>query len=369
MYWQGRTALHACKEHTVTASSVPPVTNTPADLPICVAALYRFTGFKDPAGLRGPLLQACETNGVKGILLLAGEGINGTIAGSDAGIEAVLAHIRQLPGCADIVVKFSRAPSMPFLRMKVRLKKEIVTMGIEGTDPNHIVGTYVAPKDWNALLQHPDTILIDTRNDYEVAVGTFEGAVDPKIKTFREFPEWFRQKREQLEAQGRKPRVAMFCTGGIRCEKSTAFAKAEGLEDVYHLEGGILKYLETIPQEESLWRGECFVFDQRVTVGHGLKPGNLELCHACRAPLSPQDKASAQYEAGVSCPHCHGTQSVHNRARHAERERQTRLAAERGETHLGMNMAQERARKRRLREEELERQQTLRQKVLDRLRD
>lgn len=353
----------------MTARSAPPTAPNPDDMPICVAALYRFTTFEDPASIRTPLRTLCEENGVKGILLLAREGINGTIAGSDAGIQAVLTHIRQLPGCADIEVKFSRAPSMPFLRMKVRLKKEIVTMGIEGTDPNHIVGTYIAPKDWNALLEHPDTILIDTRNDYEVAVGTFEGAVDPKIKTFREFPEWFRQNRDRLLAQGRKPRVAMFCTGGIRCEKSTAFAKAEGLDEVYHLEGGILKYLETIPQEESLWRGECFVFDQRVTVGHGLKPGNLELCHACRVPLSPEDKSSPLYEQGVSCPHCHGTQSERNRARHAERERQAQLAAERGEAHLGMNMEQERARKRKLREDEIERQQALRQGVLDRLRD
>lgn len=353
----------------MTVSSVPPAAEFSADTPVCVAALYRFTAFENPVAMRAPLLATCEENGVKGILLLATEGINGTIAGSDAGIEAVLAHIRQLPGCADIQVKFSRAPSMPFLRMKVRLKKEIVTMGIEGTDPNHIVGTYIAPEDWNALLQHPDTILIDTRNDYEVAVGTFEGAVDPKIKTFREFPAWFRENRERLLAAGRKPRVAMFCTGGIRCEKSTAFAKAEGLDEVYHLEGGILKYLETIPKSDSLWRGECFVFDQRVTVGHGLKPGNLELCHACRAPLSPQDKLSPQYEAGVSCPHCHDKQNERNRARHAERERQARLAAERGEAHLGMNMAQERARKRKMREDEIQRQQTLRKNVLDRLRD
>lgn len=369
MYWQGPDRLHTSKEHTVTARSAPSAAENPADMPICVAALYRFTNFANPAEIRPSLLATCEEHGIKGILLLAKEGINGTIAGSDAGIKAVLAHIRQLPGCENIEVKFSRAPSIPFLRMKVRLKKEIVTMGVEGTDPNHIVGTYIAPKDWNALLQHPDTILIDTRNDYEVAVGTFEGAIDPKIKTFREFPEWFRQNRDRLLAEGRKPRVAMFCTGGIRCEKSTAFAKAEGLEDVYHLEGGILKYLETIPQEESMWRGECFVFDQRVTVGHGLRPGNLELCHACRAPLSPEDKASPLYEGGVSCPHCHDKQDERHRARHAERERQARLAAERGEAHLGMNMAEERARKRKLREEEIKRQQSLRQKVLDRLRD
>nr|WP_230975435.1 rhodanese-related sulfurtransferase [Acetobacter garciniae] len=328
-------------------------------MPVCVAALYRFTPFENPQALRAPLLALCTAHGVKGILLLADEGLNGTIAGDDAGIQAVLAHIRTLPGCTRTEVKFSRAATIPFLRMKVRLKKEIVSMGVDGIDPNRSVGTYVPPEDWNALLRDPDTILIDTRNDYEVAVGTFEGALDPRTKTFREFPQWFRDNREKLLARGSKPRIAMFCTGGIRCEKATAFVKAEGLEDVYHLQGGILKYLETVAPEQSLWRGECFVFDQRVTVRHGLEPGTLELCHACRAPVSAQDKASPLYEPGISCPACHDQWDGTGRTRHAERERQAQLAARRGEPHLGADMAAARARKRRQREDEIRRQHAL----------
>lgn len=346
----------------MTTSATPatqPETPT-TDLPVCVAALYRFTSFAQPEALRPILQDSCVAHGVRGILLLAHEGINGTIAGPDAGIQAVLEQIRALPGCADIEVKFSRAPAMPFLRMKVRLKKEIVTMGVDNIDPNHCVGTYVNPQEWNTLLRDPDTVLIDTRNDYEVAVGTFENALDPQIKTFRDFPQWFRQNRERFEATGRKPRIAMFCTGGIRCEKATAFVRAEGLDEVYHLHGGILKYLETMPEEESLWQGECFVFDQRVTVGHGLKPGTLELCHACRAPLTPEDRQSPLYEAGASCPHCHGRWDASHQTRHAEREHQTRLAAQRGTGHLGANMAEERARKRQKREEELRYQRALR---------
>lgn len=329
---------------------------TDTSLPICVAALYRFTPFENFADLRGPLQAACDKNGVQGTLLLAHEGINGTIAGSDAGIEAVLKHIRAMPGCAAIEVKFSRAPSMPFLRMKVRLKKEIVTMGVPGLDPRSDVGHYVAAEEWNALLEDPDTILIDTRNDYEVAAGTFEGAIDPKTKTFREFPGWFREHRAALLAEGRTPRIAMFCTGGIRCEKATAFVKAEGLNDVYHLQGGILKYLENIPEEKSLWRGECFVFDQRVTVKHGLEPGSLDQCHACRMPLTAEDMASPQYEHGVSCPHCYNERDDKQRARYAERERQALLAAERGDVHLGAHMDEIRERKRRERDAEIRRQ-------------
>lgn len=305
------------------------------ELPIRVVALYRFTPFDDCEAIRGPLAKLCCSQGVRGILLLAHEGINGTIAGSDDAIEKVLAHIRTLPGCAEIEVKESRAPELPFLRMKVRIKKEIVTMGVPGTDPRAIVGTYVDPADWNALINDPDTILIDTRNDYEVAVGTFRGAIDPKISTFREFPDWFRAKRQEIEAEGRTPKVAMFCTGGIRCEKSTAFAKAEGLEAVYHLKGGILKYLETIPEEKSLWDGECFVFDQRVTVKHGLEPGQYSVCHACRRPVSDEDKMSPLYEEGVSCPACHDERTEAQRRRYADRERQTQIAAKRGQHHLG----------------------------------
>lgn len=331
------------------------------DLPICVAALYRFTPFANFQDLQAPLRAVCDANGVKGILLLAHEGINGTIAGTDAGIAAVLAHVRALPGCEKIEVKFSRAPAMPFLRMKVRLKKEIVTMGVPGLDPRSEVGTYLKPDEWNRLLADPDTILIDTRNDYEVEVGTFKNAIDPKIKTFREFPEWFREHRAEWTQQGRTPRIAMFCTGGIRCEKSTAFVKAEGLDEVYHLEGGILKYLETVPADQSLWEGECFVFDQRVTVKHGLEPGSLKLCHACRAPLTDEETLSEHFEPGVSCPHCYAERTEKQRARYAERERQAQLAEERGESHLGAEMAAVRARKKQERAEQAARQQALRE--------
>ncbi len=236
--------------------------------PLVVAALYQFTPFPDREAVREPLLALCLAQGIKGTLLVAHEGINGTIAGTEDGIAAVIAHIRALPGCADIAVKYSSAAAMPFGKMLVKLKKEIVTMGVPGVDPTALVGTYVEPKDWNALIADPDTIVIDTRNDYEFTLGHFDGAIDPGTPTFRDFPAWFRANREQL---GEKPRVAMYCTGGIRCEKSTAFLKAEGIDDVFHLKGGILKYLEDVPAEESLWRGGCFVFDERVSIGHGLQ--------------------------------------------------------------------------------------------------
>ena len=306
--------------------------------PVRIAALYHFTRFDDPESLRAPLQALCEEQGVRGTLLLAGEGINGTIAGSNEGIQAVLDHIRALPGCADLEVKESRADRMPFYRSKVRLKKEIVTMGQPDLDPVDGVGTYVAPEDWNALISDPNTILIDTRNDYEVQIGTFEGAIDPETKSFREFPEWFRAKRAEFEAEGKTPRIAMFCTGGIRCEKSTAFVKAEGLDEVFHLKGGILKYLEDIPEEESLWRGECFVFDERVSVKHGLEVGEHSLCRACRMPLSEADKARDTYVEGVSCHHCHSTRTDEQRARYAERHRQSQLARQRGEAHVGRKL-------------------------------
>ncbi len=304
-------------------------------LPVRVVALYRFTPFSDCTALRQPLARLCCSLGVRGILLLAPEGINGTIAGSDAAISQVLDHLRTFPGCADLEVKESRAATMPFLRMKVRLKREIVTMGVEGIDPLSEVGAYVEPGDWNTLISDPDTIVIDTRNDYEVAIGTFRGAIDPQITTFREFPDWFRAKRDELAASGRRPKIAMFCTGGIRCEKSTAFAKAEGVDEVFHLKGGILRYLETVPQAESLWDGECFVFDQRVSVKHGLEPGSYDICHACRRPVSSEDKTSPLFEAGISCPACHDERTEEQRRRYADRERQTRLAAARGTRHLG----------------------------------
>jgi UPF0176 protein len=303
--------------------------------PLRVAALYRFTRFEECGSLRAPLEALCREQGVRGTLLLAPEGINGTIAGTAQGIAAVLDAIRALPDCADLDVKMSSAATMPFHRMKVRIKREIVTMGQPGIDPRASVGTYVEAQDWNALIADPDTILIDTRNDYEVAVGTFAGAIDPGTTSFRDFPAWFRSERERLIGKGAQPKVAMFCTGGIRCEKSTAFLKQEGVEQVFHLKGGILKYLETVPEEASLWRGECFVFDQRVAIGHGLAPGSYALCHACRRPVSAEGLSSPLYEAGVSCAACHGERTEEQRASYRERQRQEQLAAMRGQSHVG----------------------------------
>ncbi len=299
---------------------------------ITVAALYQFAPFDDPAALREPLLNACRAHGIKGTLLLAGEGINGTIAGSEAGIGAVLAHIRGLPGCDGLEVKFASAAEMPFHRMKVRLKKEIVTLGVSGIDPSRDVGRYVEAGEWNALISDPATILIDTRNDYEVKIGTFKGALDPKTKSFSEFPKWFRAHRAEF---GNKPKVAMFCTGGIRCEKSTAFLRKEGIEYVAHLKGGILKYLETVKPEASLWEGECFVFDERVSVGHGLDQGEHSLCRACRMPLSPVERESTDYVEGVQCPHCAALRTDEQRERYAERHKQAALAERKRKRHIG----------------------------------
>lgn len=302
---------------------------------LTVAALYRFTRFEDCAAIRATLEQTCRAHRVRGTLLIAPEGINGTIAGCAEGIAATLDAIRGLPGCADLDVKFSSAETMPFHRMKVRIKREIVTMGEPGIDPTASVGTYVEPEDWNSLIADPDTILIDTRNGYEVAVGTFEGAIDPNAASFSEFPAWFRGERDRLLGTGRQPKVAMFCTGGIRCEKSTAFLKQEGVAEVYHLKGGILNYLETVREDESRWRGECFVFDQRVAIGHGLAPGTHALCHACRRPVNAQGLASPLYEAGVSCAQCHCERTEQQRASYRERQRQQTLAAAQGRAHVG----------------------------------
>ena len=316
---------------------------TEPPLPICVAALYRFAVIPNCAAIRDQLATLCRAEGIKGTLLLAREGINGTIAGSDAGIERVVAAIRStisdLGGCADLEVKYSRAAAQPFHRMKVRIKREIVTMGQPHIDPLAGTGHYVDPHDWNRLIADPGTIVIDTRNDYEVAIGTFAGAIDPQTRSFRDFPAWFRAERKRLLGEGSAPKVAMFCTGGIRCEKSTAFLTAEGVGEVYHLKGGILKYLETVPAEQSLWRGECFVFDSRVAVGHGLAPGTHALCHACRRPLNAAERASPLYEEGVSCPACHGERSDAQRDGYRERHRQETIAAARGEAHIGATLA------------------------------
>lgn len=317
---------------------------------VCVAALYHFARFDDPAVLRGPLARLCCSLGVKGTLLLAREGVNGAIAGPDAAVARVAAHVRALPGCAGLEVKYSRAPSMPFRRMKVRLKKEIVSMGEPDVDPLRGAGVHVEPGDWNALISRDDVVVIDTRNDYEMAIGAFEGAVRPDIRTFREFPAWFRRERERLLAprgpDGAPPKVAMYCTGGIRCEKSTAFLKREGVAEVFHLRGGVLNYLETVPERDSLWRGDCFVFDQRVAVGHGLAPSGHTLCPACRRPLSAADRARPEHVEGVSCAACAAGLDADRRAALAERHRQEQLARRRGRAHLGADMATERARRR-----------------------
>lgn len=307
----------------------------PEHHPIKVAALYRFVAFAAPEMLQPLILAECKERGIKGTILLAHEGINGTVAGEPEAIDELVDYLRALPDCDELDVKYSHAAEMPFYRIKVRVKKEIVTLGVEGIDPKREVGTYVQAEDWNALISDPGTLLIDTRNDYEVAIGSFEGAVDPNTKSFTEFPEWFREHRDRL-ASG-KTKFAMFCTGGIRCEKSTAFLKAEGIDNVYHLEGGILRYLETVPEAESKWQGECFVFDERVSVTHGLELGTMELCHGCRRPISADDKASEHFIEGVSCPACHAERSDQDRARFAERQKQICLAKKRGKQHIGVN--------------------------------
>ncbi len=296
-----------------------------------VAALYKFTPFSDPASLQAPLAKIACAEGVKGTLLLASEGINGTIAGSSKGIDTVLKHIRGLPGCADIEWKESTAKDMPFQRLKVRLKREIVTMGQPDVDPRASVGAYVEPSDWNALIARDDVVTIDTRNDYEVDIGSFDGAVDPKTRSFGEFPDWWQANAESFKGK----KVAMFCTGGIRCEKATNYLISQGVEDVFHLKGGILKYLEEIPEDQSLWQGECFVFDGRVSVGHGLEEGDYDLCYACRRPISAEDKTRPEYEAGVACHRCVDEFSDADRARFRERHHQIQLAKSRGEQHFG----------------------------------
>lgn len=294
--------------------------------PFLTAAFYQFVALADYAERRAPLLVFCEQHHIKGTILLAREGINSTIAGAPDDVRAVLAYLRADPLLAKLQHKESWAETAPFRRMKVHLKREIVTLGVPGVDPTQLVGTYVQPEDWNALICDPDVVVVDTRNDYEVALGTFQGAIDPHIRTFGELPAWV-ERAEALQAQGgKKPKVAMFCTGGIRCEKSTALLRAKGFDEVYHLDGGILKYLETIPPEQSLWAGTCFVFDERVSVDHGVVPGTHKLCRGCRMPLEEGALESPLYEAGVSCPRCHASTSETQKARARERQRQWELA-------------------------------------------
>jgi UPF0176 protein len=302
---------------------------------VVVCALYKFVTLDNYQAIRQPLLEVMLAQQIRGTLLLAREGINGTVAGSQAGIDVLLAWLATQPGLDQIVCKFSFDDDMPFNRTKVKLKKEIVTMGVEGIDPRRVVGTYVKPKDWNALISDPEVVLVDTRNDYEVELGTFKNALNPKTDSFREFPQYV---AEHLDPAKHK-KVAMFCTGGIRCEKSTAYLKEQGFEEVYHLEGGILKYLEEVPASETLWQGECYVFDNRVTVDHQLHKGQYELCNACRFPVSAADKLSPHYQHGVSCPRCYDQHTPEQKQRFLEREKQIELAKQRGEQHVGGDVA------------------------------
>jgi UPF0176 protein len=305
---------------------------------IVVAALYKFVSLPDYHELREPLLQTMLDNGIKGTLLLAEEGINGTVSGTRPAIDALMAWFKKDARLADIDHKESYCSEQPFYRTKVKQKKEIVTLGVPGVDPNRTVGTYVEPQDWNALISDPEVLLIDTRNDYEVAIGTFEGAVDPKTTSFREFPEYIKANFDPAKHK----KVAMFCTGGIRCEKASSYMLGEGFEEVYHLKGGILKYLEQVPQDQTKWRGDCFVFDNRVTVRHDLSEGDFDQCHACRTPISIEDRQSEHYTPGISCPHCWDSLSEKTRASARERQKQIELALARNQPHpLGHNPRQQ----------------------------
>ncbi len=295
-----------------------------------VAALYKFVRLSDVEELRDGLLKVCQENDVSGTLILAREGVNGTISGRAEAVHEVLDFLKRDDRFSNLDIKFAEAAVAPFRRIKVRLKEEIVTMGVPGVDPTQTAGTYVEPKDWNELIKDPDVLLVDTRNDYEVALGTFEGAKNPALKCFRDFPNWLR-----AEMKGRsQSKVAMFCTGGIRCEKSTSFLRNEGVEQVFHLKGGILKYLEVVPEEESLWEGECFVFDQRVSVGHRLEEGSYALCRACRNPIDEIAMESPEFENGISCPQCFNKTTREQKENFAERQKQIELAKSRGDKHL-----------------------------------
>ena len=305
---------------------------------VVVAALYKFVTLSPSAETIEPLLQwqerlyqVCQSHGIRGSLLVAHEGINGTVAGSRAGVDALLSWLRSHVEFAELEHKESRAEKNPFFRLKIKLKKEIVTMGVTGVDPNKKVGTYVDPNAWNDLIARDDVVVLDTRNDYEYAIGTFERALDPKTRSFREFPDWVKQNLDPTKHK----KVAMFCTGGIRCEKASAYMLAQGFEEVYHLKGGILNYIEKVPAEQSRWRGDCFVFDNRVAVDHALQPGDYAFCPACRGPVSATDRQSDKFEPDFCCPRCHDRLTDAQKARFNERRRQLQLARARGKQHLG----------------------------------
>jgi len=300
-----------------------------------IAAFYKFVDWNNLKKKKSDIEKLCLKNNIVGTILLANEGINGTIAGSEESVLAVIQGLKDDPLLLDIEPKFSKAEGEIFKRMKVRFKKEIVSMGMENIKPANLKGKTVKANDWNALITNPKTLVIDTRNQYECAIGTFKGSLDPKTKSFREFPKWSKNNLKALMKKEGKTKVAMFCTGGIRCEKASSYLLDEGIEQVYQLEGGILKYLENISSDESLWEGECFVFDERVSIQHGLVEGNYSMCHACRMPIDDDDMKSKKYSEGISCPHCYATHSEERKERFAERQKQIKLAKIRNEKHLG----------------------------------
>jgi len=297
-----------------------------------VVAYYKFANLPNFEERRAPLLAVCEENGIKGTILLAAEGINSTMAGSDEGVRAVLDYLQSDPTIGPLEVKYSYTDDPPFYRMKVRLKKEIVRLGLPEINPNDQVGEYVDPQEWNDLISDPDVVLVDTRNDYEVDIGTFKGAVNPNTKSFREFPKYV----EENLSENKDKAVAMFCTGGIRCEKSTSYLLDQGFKNVYHLKGGILNYLEKVDADKSLWEGDCFVFDNRVTVNHDLKPGDYDMCHACRHAITEEDRKSPEFQEGVSCPYCHDSLPEETRQRAAERQKQIEIHDKLERAHIGM---------------------------------
>jgi UPF0176 protein len=313
--------------------------------PVTIAALYHFVRLDNFEELRQPLLRVMLDNRIRGTLLLAAEGINGTVAGEETAIQRLLDYLRQDDRLRELDCKFSTDDAMPFYRTRVKLKREIVTMGVEDIDPAK-AGTYVRPADWNELINDPEVTLIDTRNDYESAIGSFTNAIHPNTKSFRDFPAYVKQNLDPRKHR----KVAMFCTGGIRCEKSTAYLRQQGFDEIYHLKGGILKYLEQVPEAESMWNGECFVFDNRVSVNHALEKGCYDQCHACRLPITEADKASQKYQPGVSCPACYDSKSSSERGRFREREKQVQLARSRGELHLGADVAQQARRRKALKQ-------------------
>ena len=300
-----------------------------------VAAFYQFASLNNILSLQTELKKLCQRNEIFGTILLASEGINGTVAGKQSSINCLFKWLREQPSFNEIQVKYSNSDSQVFNRLKVRIKKEIVTMGKTDINPNNVVGTYIQPENWNDFINDPETLIIDTRNEYEIAIGTFKNSTNPQTQSFREFPDWVKAELDILPDNKRPKQIAMFCTGGIRCEKATSYLVQKGYENVFHLEGGILKYLEIIPEKDSTWLGDCFVFDQRVSVEHGLAPGKYKMCHACRLPLAPEDLKSKNYQPGVSCPKCYGSHTPKQQKRFKERQYQVELAKERGVTHIG----------------------------------